>query len=98
MPRIIQYKTVAKVSNYDMEFSDMFTNTITSASASAVDSANASATSTVMGTASVNGTKVRCQLKAGTNLEDYLCTFSAITTNSDVFQKTVMLRVRNDVE
>ena len=98
MPRIIRYKTAAMVFNYDMEFSDLFTNTITSASASAVDSANASATATVMGTASVNGTKVRCQLKAGTNLEDYLCTFTAITTNSDVFQKTLMMRVRNDVE
>lgn len=90
-------KTPTAQFDYDMEFSDLIPSgsAIVNKSVTATDSAAADATATVIASSSITGTKVRAHFQAGSDLEDYLVLFHALTTG-DAYGRTLELRVRTD--
>ena len=83
---------------YAVDFTDDLpgdTTVSSSSSVTAVDSDNASATSTVIGTASQSGMEARAVLQAGTDGEDYTITWTGRgTTTSRDATKIIEMRVR----
>lgn len=64
----------------------------------ALDSAGVDQTATVIGTISLNGSKLTARLKAGVEFEEYLVTYVAEMTNSgERFAKLLDLRIRDNV-
>ena len=88
-------KTSSEALDWDEDFTDMLESgeSISSVSASAVDSSGTSASS-VIGTPSYSGTVVTVLLQAGTNMTEYRVTLSA-TSGSHVYSKVAVLRIRN---
>ena len=95
----VTYKHSAVDLDFDMDFSGEVPSgdSIASQTVTAIDSGGTSATSAVVNTSSISGTNVRARLQAGTNLQDYRVTFTAImTTSTENRVKVLLMKVRDN--
>ncbi len=83
---------------YPMDFSAELPSgeTISSQTVTAVDSAGADASSTVVSTISVSGGVVSAILQAGVDLQDYRVTFTANFSGGESIVKVLLLKVRDN--
>lgn len=102
MAHDVIYKHPSDEVLYSVDFTDELpddTSVSASSTVTAIDSEDASATSTVVGTTSQSGMNLRAVLQAGTDGEDYLVTFTGrgASTSRDS-TKMVELRVRTKLQ
>ena len=97
------YKTPTELVNVDLDFADDIPasdsikaiGSTSGTTASAVDSSNADASSTVIAVTVVSGTKVRVKLRSGVADEDYVIKATAeMTTSGEKFDRYAKLKVR----
>ena len=100
MADLLKYKRPSVTFEFDFDFSDDLVSgeTISSKTATATDSSGTTVTSTIINASTISGSSVLVQLKAGTDLEDYLVVCQAVTSGSDTWEKTLELRVRDNVQ
>jgi hypothetical protein len=85
--------------DFDMDFSGEVPSgdSIASQTVTAVDSAGVDASAAVVNTSSVSGTDVRARLQAGTDMQDYRVTFTAVmTTSTENRVKVLLMKVRDN--
>ena len=95
----ILYKHSGGDRNFDMDFAADIpaSDSIATQTVTAVDSAGVDASSTVVNTSSVSGTNVRARLQAGTDMQDYRITFTAVmTTSTEDVVKVLLMKVRDN--
>ena len=86
--------------NHEFDFRDELTSgaSISSRSVTALDSTGASATSTIVSSSAISGTKVTAVLQAGTSGQTYRVTFQATASDAEVLEKVLVLRVNDNLQ
>ena len=77
----------------DFQYIVNSTETITTLTVTAVDSAGTSVTSTIVGDTSISGDICKAILKAGTDGSRYKATFKATTNEGNVYEEDVFMKV-----
>lgn len=95
----VLYKHSGADINYDMDFAAEVpaSDSIASATVTAVTSTGVQADATIITTSSVSGTNVRARIAGGADMQDYRVTFTAVmTTSTEDIVKVLLLKVRDN--
>ena len=98
-----KYKTVSEELDHEFDFFDEVPSGDTikailagDTDVTAVDSAGTDVSATLIGAKALGGTKLKARIKAGTDGEDYVVTYTAeMTTSGERRQKFLFVSVRN---
>jgi hypothetical protein len=74
----------------DLESGDSVTGQLVTA----VDSDGTNVSASFLQSPAISGAKIVVQIQGGTDGKDYTVTFKATTTQGDVFERTLLVRVR----